>query len=123
MIDILLEKTALGYYDISFTDEGDFVTTDGLDTAILMSILSEKRADSSEIVTPEHRGGDWSNELNDIVDYEVGSKFWLLYQARANEESLNFGIGAIEEGLQWMIDDELIKEVESLGTIQYRGLS
>ena len=123
MTDILLEKNSLGYYDIDFDDDGDFVTTDGLDTAIIMSILCEKRADKSEITRPEFRRGDWSDELNDVTDYEVGSKFWLLYVARADEEALNFGIDVINEGLQWMIDDKLIKEVVTTGVISVRGIT
>jgi len=123
MADILLEKNSSGYYDINFTDEGDFVTTEGFETAILMSLLGEKRANESEVVEPQFRRGDWSNELNDVPDYEVGSKLWLLYVARANTESMNSGIDSIKDGLQWMIDDNLIKDANAEGTISYRGIT
>lgn len=123
MIDIKLELTENEYYDISFDSNGDFVLTNGLESAILMSILCEKRADESEVVNPKYRRGDWSNELNAITGYEVGSKFWLLDQARANEESINLGIDAINDGLDWLIQDNLIKSVEVSGEITYRGIN
>ena len=47
-LDIALSLVNNDYYDISFT-EGDYTTTEGLDTALLMSVFSEKRADFSEI--------------------------------------------------------------------------
>lgn len=98
-------------WDISFDSDGDIEMTEGLETAVLMSILCEKRADADEITAPEFRRGDWSNTLNDDTDYEVGSKLWLLDVARAIQESANLGESAIEEGLQWMIDDNIIKSV------------
>ena len=123
MSDILLEKVNDDYYDISFQENGDFMLTDGLEMAFLMSVLCDKRADVSEVTLPQYRRGDWSNELNEVEDYEVGSKFWLLDQARANDESVNFGNEAIADGLDWAIEDKLIKSVESIGEILYRGIT
>lgn len=115
-IQLVLNKED-GYYDIDFNAEGDFLLTDGLETAILMTILSVRRADSSEIVSPINRRGDWSNELNEVSEYEVGSKFWLLEQARVLQETLNIGIDALENGFAWMIDDNVIKEINVDGEI------
>lgn len=105
------------YYDIDFASNGDFLMTDGLETAILMTILSTRRADESEIVDPIKRRGDWSDELNEVFEYEVGSKFWLLEQARILQETLNIGIDSLEDGFQWMIDDNIVKEVIVNGEI------
>lgn len=105
------------YYDIDFAPNGDFLMSDGLETPILMTILAVRRADDSEVTRAAFRKGDWSNKLNDIIDYEVGSKFWLLEQARTIQETVNNGIGSLEDGFQWMIDDNLIKEVAIDGQI------
>lgn len=122
-IDIALAKNSDGHYDIDFDSTGDFVLTDGLDTAIQMSVLCEKRADDSDVARPEYRRGDWSNELNEVDDYEVGSKLWLLDSARANDESINNGVDSINDGLQWMIDDLLIQSVETTGNLATRGIT
>lgn len=106
-----------GYYDIDFDENGDFLMTNGLETAILMTVLAERRADESEITSADKRRGDWSNESNDINEYEVGSKFWLIDQARILQETINVGIDSLESGFEWMIDDDIIKEVNVDGDI------
>jgi phage gp46-like protein len=100
-----------GYWDIEIDDSGDIRTTEGLESAIYMSVLCEKRADESEIQKPEYRRGDWSNELNEVEGYEVGSKFWLLEKARNTQEAINKGLQYIKDGLEWMIEDGLIDSV------------
>lgn len=112
MKDLLLKPDDFGIYDIDFDDAGDFLLTEGFESAILMSILGEKRADAAEIPSPRYRRGDWSNELNDVVDYEIGSKLWLLDMSRNNQETQNKGSEFIVDGLQWMIDDNLIKDID-----------
>ena len=106
-----------GYYDIDFASNGDFLMTNGLETAIFMTVLAERRADESEITSADKRRGDWSNESNDINEYEVGSKFWLIDQARILQETINVGIDSLESGFEWMADDDIIKEVNVDGDI------
>jgi len=116
-IDIVLEKPEnVDYYDFAI-ENGDFKSTDGLDPAILMSLLIDARADASEVPEPSLRRGWIGNEQNEDEDYQVGSKLWLLDQARANQQSLNKGIDAIQNGLAWMIEDQLIKGLRVDGTL------
>lgn len=122
-LDIALAKNSDGYYDIDFSSTGDFVLTNGLDTAIQMSVLCEKRADESEVIRSDYRRGDWSDTLNEVDGYEVGSKLWLLDSARTNEESINNGVDSINDGLQWMIDDLLVQSVEASGNLTTRGIT
>ena len=122
MKDLLLTLDDENIYDIEFDNDGDFLLTSGLETAILMSLLCEKRADASEITDPKWRRGDWSNELNDVEDYEIGSKIWLLGSGRNTQETLNNGIEAIQDGLQWLIDDNIIKAVTVTGTVGIRKI-
>lgn len=104
-------------YDIGFASDGDFEMSDGLEAAVLMSIYGEVRANGSEVVKAIFRRGDWSNELNDVVDYEVGSKFWLLEMARADQNSLNVGIDSIELGLAWLFEDNIVNDINVTGEI------
>lgn len=106
-----------GLYDIDFDTDGDFLMSDGIETAIIMTVLSVQRADESEVTKAIHRRGDWSNELNEDDEFEVGSKLWLLEQARVIQESLNNGIGSLESAFQWMVEDNIIKEVIINGEI------
>lgn len=116
MQDIELLKNEDRIYDISITN-GDFTSIDGLDTAILMSFLIDKRAESSEVGEPSARRGWIGNEQNEDPDYEIGSKLWLLDQARILQDTVNQSVDFTRESLLWMIDDSLIKDIQVTGEI------
>jgi phage gp46-like protein len=109
MADILLNNDA-GYHDISFTN-GDFTLTNGMETALLMSIYCEKRASESEIPAPEMRRGWWGNTVLGFGNYEIGSKIWLLEQARKDNITLGLSRTYSADSLQWLIEDNLAKDV------------
>lgn len=103
-IDFHVEKNTDGIYDLVIED-GVLKEEPTLRTNILLSIFGEKRASDDEVTVPELRRGWWGNTLNAIPDYEIGSKLWLLEQARATEENQVFAENTIREGLQQLIDD------------------
>jgi phage gp46-like protein len=113
MRDILLEKTD-DYYDISFQN-GDFKTTTGLDTSIIMSLLIDSRAESSEVAEPSLRRGWIGNEQNETPDHQIGSKLWLLDQSRNDQSAINRGEAYILNGLQWFLDENLAKDIQVSG--------
>lgn len=114
-VDIALDKSK-GYYDMSFTG-GDFTLTDGFDTALLMSLFCERRASESEIPAPELRRGWWGNLLSDFIRFEIGSKLWLLAQARATENTLNDAINYTQQCLEWFIEDGHLDDIEVTGSL------
>lgn len=106
-VDILLEKTEAGFYDLAF-DNGDLLATQGFTSALLMSILCERRATPSEVAQPEKRRGWWGNAFLGFTDFEIGSKLWLLSQARANQVTLNNSITYTNNALEWFAQDKYI---------------
>lgn len=120
MRDILLEKIG-DNYDISFED-GDFKSTEGLESAIIISLFTDKRASESEVSEPSLRRGWVGNELNEDSTYNIGSKLWLVSQARANQKSLNDSISFAKESLQWMIDDQIAKDITVTGELLIQGV-
>jgi len=109
-VDVLLQKTSAGYYDLGF-DNGDLYSTDGFTSALLMSIFCERRAKPSEVAPPEKRRGWWGNAFLGFADFEMGSKLWLLSQARADQNSLNNSITYVNNALKWLIDDKYVDKV------------
>lgn len=109
-VDILLEKTTEGYYDLQF-DNGDLLSTQGFTSALLMSIFCERRATPSEVAQPEKRRGWWGNAFLGFTDFEIGSKIWLLSQARANQNTLNNWITYINNAIEWFIDDKYLDKI------------
>jgi len=109
--DVILDSN----YDIQIASNGDILTEDFFDTAILMSIFCERRAEPSEVPQSERRRGWIGNEST--PGFEIGSKLWLYEQARA-KRSVLLGIeSAFEDGLQWMIDDKILKSLKIKATL------
>jgi phage gp46-like protein len=100
-------------FDISFDSDGDILTKDSFDTSIQMSILCERRADPSEVPDAIRRRGWIGNVLSDTPGFEIGSKLWLYEQSRLTNDTLNGVKGAAIEATQWLIDDELAKNIEA----------
>jgi phage gp46-like protein len=109
-VDIHFNNSA-DYYDFSFSN-GDFVLTEGLDTALLMSVYVDKRAEASEMPAPATRRGWWGNLVGDYINYQIGSKLWLLSQARKNNNTLNNAKTYAYDCLQWLIDDQYANRIE-----------
>lgn len=103
-------------YDFTIDADGDILTADQLDTAILMSLFCERRAAASEMVAPEYRRGWIGNEGN-ADGFEIGSKLWLYEQARITRSTLNGITAEALAGLQWMIEDMLAVSMEAETTL------
>jgi len=110
-VDVLLEQQDDGTFDISLDADGDIAKTVSLDTAIVLSLLTDKRASASEVAQPEKRRGWWGNLLGQVPGFEMGSKLWLLEQARLNQEAANKAMQHIQDCLQWLIDDGYVKKI------------
>lgn len=122
MKDILLKPNEYDMYDIDFSF-GDFELTTGLDTAITTSLLVDKRADASEIRSPQERRGNIIDELSDENDFEIGSKLWLLGQSRSTPETVSLAEAYASECLQWLIDDGLAESVVVAGFISNNNIN
>lgn len=118
-IDLAITRETDGTYDISFNADGDFETTEGLDTGILLSLLEERRANESEVSTPQNRRGWVGSDLGDIAVYELGSKLWLLQQERLTTDTLNRAVDYARQSLQWMLDDGIATKLNVTGEIEY----
>lgn len=117
-IDLKLTYDATGdYYDLTITN-GQFDTVTNFDTALNMIMFAERRADESEIPVAEYRRGWWGNEIlhEDDPDFEIGSKVWLLEQARATDQTLAELIDYVKQASEWLITDGHVSEVEVTGS-------
>lgn len=110
MVDIALNNTK-GYWDFGISQIGDFELDNGLQTAILVSLLSNARADASEIPIIEFRDGWYGNLIWNQNGYQQGSKLWLLYQSRLTQEIILRAKNYTEIALNWMLEDGLLKNL------------
>lgn len=115
-IDLKLQrkKALAGMYDINIVN-GELELTDTFDTSLQMSVLCEKRADGSEVLTPQNRRGWWGNTISNILGFEIGSKIWIYHQSRLDQNILNKVINAAQEATNWYVENGYLNKVEVEG--------
>jgi phage gp46-like protein len=83
----------------------------GLETALLISLFTNKRADPDDVLpdNTNDRGG-WHGDVT--MDIPVGSRLWLLYRSPTTTEIPTRAVEYIKEALQWLIDDGVAEKVD-----------
>lgn len=109
-VKIIWDNT-LSEGDIKFENE-DLTREEGLETAVIISLFLDRRADEDdELDNPEDKRGWWGDNLEDNGD-QIGSKLWLLDRAKTDQETINKAKDYIYEALEWMLDDEVIADMD-----------
>lgn len=113
-IDACLQEISGGLYDIQISSAGDILTVDAFDTAIIVSLLSDRRANQSEVATAHLRRGWIGNERTPGI--EMGSKIWLYEQSRLTRSVLNGVTDAASQALNWLVEQGYADRIESVET-------
>jgi phage gp46-like protein len=107
MSDLSLEW---GVYTADLTiSANDFVQDDGLQTAITLSLFTDRRSD--QISDLDQRGW-WGDSVATVDGDQFGSRLWLLGRAKMNDETLILAEEYAREALQWLIDDLVSPQVD-----------
>ena len=122
-IDIALVLGSDNIYDIEFDSTGEFVTVAGFDTSLNMSFYAQSRADSSEQSDPLRRSGWAGNEYSVTPGFEIGSKNWLLYQAKKTQDTLNFSETYNYNAFRWLITNNYAQSVNVNSEFTADGIS
>lgn len=112
-IKLILEN---GSFDMVI-ENGDFANEPGFDTAIWVSLFTDARADSAQVVIPENRRGWLGNTVSEVSDRQLGGYLWLTEQRRLNQDTLNEVIDYIRKSLNWIIEDGAAIKIDVLGDI------
>lgn len=91
---------------------GDFVGDEGLETAVLLSLFTDQRVDSSELPPGlTDKRGWWGDMFPNVQGDQIGSKLWVLDRSKTTDETL----AAIEtnalNALNWMLVDGVASSV------------
>lgn len=94
-------------------DGGNFLSDDGLETGVVVSLFTDRLAESTDEIPDgtDDRRGWWADAFPDVEDDRIGSRLWLLRNAKANQQTLNDAKLYAEEALQWMLDDGVAKSI------------
>ncbi len=110
--DLAFEQDDDGLFDLIIED-GDFKLAEGLETALLVSLFSDRRAYFDEVPDPLKRRGC----IIDLVAEEPGDKYgsglWFYEQSRLSTEVRNGIKNEAEMSLQWTVTDKLATFVQA----------
>jgi phage gp46-like protein len=114
MTDVRLTwNSAEGFSDFTLAD-GDLDSDRDLDTALIVSLFSDRRADRDDRlpVDGESRRGWWGDTLEATAGRDaIGSRLWLLSREKQTTEVLARAREYAREALQWLIDDGIADSV------------
>jgi len=105
---------AQGNADLSLID-GDIATDRGLETAMLLSLLLDRRADVDDQPPsgdPADKRGWWADEFLPVEGDKIGSRMWLLDRAVISRETAQLAEFYARECWQWLLDDKVIAALD-----------
>lgn len=114
-IDAVLQELPGGLYDMQIGDDGDIQTADSFDTYILVALLTDRRANESEVADAQRRRGWIGNEHT--PGFEIGSKLWIFEQSRLTGTVLSEIESAALTALQSMVDEGFADAVRSVRAV------
>jgi phage gp46-like protein len=102
---------------------GDLALDDGLNTAILLSLFSDRRAEpADELPEPSgSRRGWWGDVLAADGRDRLGSRLWLLTRRKQTPETRKLFEEFTKEALAWLIDDGVAIRVDVAAEWKARG--
>jgi phage gp46-like protein len=94
--------------DFKLDDFGGLETDYGLNTAVIISLFTNRRAaDDDKLPHNDSGRGGWWGDGED----PIGSRLWLLNREVESTEVLNRAEEYVQEALAWMISEGVAQEV------------
>lgn len=113
--DVMLRKNSEDIYDL-IIENGDVKTVNGLETAIILSLFTDARANKNDVADAYRRRGWLGSLLTLPENYELGSVLWLLEQARLDQTALNDAERYAKRALAWLIDNGIADVIDITAT-------
>lgn len=106
------------------TAANDLETDDGLETAVIISLFTDRRAaDDDELPIGEtRRRGFWGDAVADVDGDRIGSRLWLLSREKQLQTVVDRAVEYAREALAWLIEDKIANKVEVSGEIVRTGV-
>jgi len=118
MLDLKLESdSTTGEFDLAIAAGGDLETINDLSTALLLSLLTDARADATQVAVPEFRRGWIGDAVPTIDGFKIGSLLWLTEPAKATSGTMAIASSFARDALQWLLDQGIAADVQVEGEI------
>ena len=125
MTDIALNPpggSGAGIADL-LIDGVDLATDDGLQTAVYISLFSDRLAMPDDLPAGEaDRRGWWGDMFPDAPDDQFGSHLWLLQREKQTQETRLRAEGYARRALDWMLEDRIADRVDVAASYPERGV-
>lgn len=119
----LVQDPETGFYDLVLGANGDLETVESFDTSLVVSLFSDQRADASEVSLPQFRRGWWGDTVQTDLNLKIGSKLWLLEQARMTNVILNKCANYARLSLDWLVTNQYSIKVDTRATFIANGIA
>lgn len=95
-------------------ENGDLKADNGLETAALISVFSNKRVTLEQLPQGEtDRMGWWADLISEAEGDQIGSRHWVLERlGKINTQSEIEMRSVLKEAFEWMLDDGIASRVE-----------
>jgi len=90
---------------------------DGLETAIVISLFTDRVADGDAGIAATARRGWWGDAYADEAGDLIGSRLWLLAREKSTPEVVGRAELYAREALQWLVTDGVARSVEVTGEV------
>lgn len=100
-----------GQRDIGIGKDGDLLSVSGFETSLDLSLLTNRRASSSEVTQTQYRRG-WIGDLVSAASRLVGSTLWIYEQRRLDAQVLRAIEDTARNALKWMLEDEAVSNIQ-----------
>lgn len=99
-------------FDLAYS-LGHIDTDEGLETAVAISLFTDRRVAAEELPQSEtDRRGWWGDALADDGVDQIGSKLWLLDRMSASPLARTRAEEYAKEALKWLTDDGIAESVK-----------
>jgi phage gp46-like protein len=92
----------------------DLARDDGLETAVILSLFTDRRADDSDPLPDGHtdRRGWWGDDRPAVAGDRIGSRLWLLARETQRAQVLGRAEAYVREALAWLLTDQVAAAVD-----------
>ncbi len=124
MSDLALRWSSTEFAADLAVEANDLVRDDGLETAVLLSLFTDRRADDGDPLPDAQtdRRGWWGDDVPPIEGDRIGSRLWLLSREKESQGTLSRVEEYSREALRWLIDDLVVERVDVRAEIPRRGM-
>ncbi|MCU1276554.1 MAG: hypothetical protein JWM53_100 [bacterium] len=94
---------------------------DGLQTAVVISLFTDRRADDTDVPPDGMRRGWWGDTFPTVPGDKIGSKLWLLAREKQLPAVVERARQYTKDALQWMVDDGIARAITVTAEIVRTG--